>query len=114
MDELGRRAPRPTRCLGPLSAGAGGDQRVESLRARFCIERGRYWQAEYWISGVRDYTLSLACDSRGLPAHHGRGFETIFRLMRGTALRMRSCPRWSGMSCFARSAVPSRVAAGSN
>lgn len=72
-----RRAPRPTRCLGPLSAGAGGDQRVESLRARFCIERGRYWQAEYWISGVRDYTLSLACRSRGLPAHHGRGFDDL-------------------------------------
>lgn len=24
-----------------------------ALRARFCIERGRYWQAEYWISGAR-------------------------------------------------------------
>jgi hypothetical protein len=48
-----------------------------ALRARFCIERGRYWQAEYWISGVRDYALSLACRRRGLPALHGRGFDEL-------------------------------------
>jgi hypothetical protein len=48
-----------------------------ALRARFCIARGRYWQAEYWISGVRDYALSLACRRRGLPASHGRGFDAL-------------------------------------
>ena len=32
-----------------------------ALRARFCIERRRYWHAEYWISAARDYALSLAC-----------------------------------------------------
>jgi hypothetical protein len=48
-----------------------------ALRARFCIERGRTWQAEYWISGVRDYALSLACRSRGLPAREGRGFDDL-------------------------------------
>ena len=48
-----------------------------ALRARFCIERGRYWQAEYWLSGVRDYALSLACRRRGLPAHYGRGFDEL-------------------------------------
>ena len=48
-----------------------------ALRARFCIERGRYWQAEYWISGVRDYALSLACRRRELPAHHGRGLDDL-------------------------------------
>jgi hypothetical protein len=48
-----------------------------ALRARFCIERGRYWQAEYWISGVRDYALSLACQRRGLPAVQGRGFDAL-------------------------------------
>ncbi len=47
------------------------------LRARFCIERGRYWQAEYWISGTRDHVLSLACRRRGLPASHGRGFDDL-------------------------------------
>lgn len=48
-----------------------------ALRARFCIERGRYWQAEYWISGVRDYALSLACRRRGLPPSNGRGYDDL-------------------------------------
>jgi predicted nucleotidyltransferase len=48
-----------------------------ALRARFCIERGRPWQAEYWISGARDYALSLACRRRGLPANHGRGLDGL-------------------------------------
>jgi hypothetical protein len=48
-----------------------------ALRARFCIERGRYWHAEYWISGVRDYALHLACRRRGLPAFYGRGFDDL-------------------------------------
>jgi hypothetical protein len=48
-----------------------------ALRARFCIERGRFWQAEYWISSTRDYALSLACRSRGLAAAYGRGFDDL-------------------------------------
>lgn len=48
-----------------------------AVRARFCIERGRYWQAEYWISGVRDYALSLACRRRSLPASNGRGMDHL-------------------------------------
>ena len=47
------------------------------LRARFCIERGRFWQAEYWISNTRDYALSLACHRRGLAVNHGRGFDDL-------------------------------------
>ena len=47
------------------------------LRARFCIERGRFWQAEYWISSARDLALSLACRRRGLSAFHGRGFDDL-------------------------------------
>jgi hypothetical protein len=48
-----------------------------ALRARFCIERGRSWQAEYWISGTRDYALSLACRRRNLSTYHGRGFDDL-------------------------------------
>ena len=48
-----------------------------ALRARFCIERGRYWHAEHWISGTRDYALSLACRRRGLPTYYGRGFDDL-------------------------------------
>lgn len=48
-----------------------------ALRARFCIERGRHLQAEYWISGVRDTALALACRARSLPAVYGRGFDDL-------------------------------------
>ena len=47
------------------------------VRARICIERGRYWQAEYWISAARDYALSLACRRRGLASSYGRGFDDL-------------------------------------
>jgi hypothetical protein len=47
------------------------------LRARFCIERGRSWQAEYWISALRDHALDLACRRRDLPAVNGRGFDDL-------------------------------------
>jgi hypothetical protein len=47
------------------------------LRARFCIERRRLWQSEYWISGARDCALALACRRRGLPASYGRGFDRL-------------------------------------
>jgi hypothetical protein len=55
-----------------------------ALRARFCIERGRYWHAEYWVSGVRDYGLSLACRRRDLPMHYGKGFDDLPRGVRDT------------------------------
>ena len=48
-----------------------------ALRARFCIERGRVWQAEYWISGARDATLDLACLRHNLPARNGRGYDDL-------------------------------------
>lgn len=48
-----------------------------ALRARFCIERGRTWEAEYLISGARDYVMSMACRRRGLPANHGRGLDAL-------------------------------------
>jgi hypothetical protein len=54
------------------------------LRARFCIERGRFWQAEYWISSARDLALSLACRRRGLPAFDGRGFDDLPEAVRNS------------------------------
>ena len=47
------------------------------LRARICIERRRFWQAEYWISAARDYALSLACRRRDLPSSYGRGSDDL-------------------------------------
>jgi hypothetical protein len=48
-----------------------------ALRARFCIERGRFWNAEYWISAARDHGLSIACVRLGLQAHYGKGFDDL-------------------------------------
>lgn len=50
-----------------------------AVRARICIERGRAWQAEYWISGVRDQALALECRLRGLESGNGRGFDGLPR-----------------------------------
>ncbi|HEY7199551.1 MAG TPA: hypothetical protein VIC57_05040 [Candidatus Dormibacteraeota bacterium] len=48
-----------------------------AVRGRICVERGRAWQAEYWISAVRDHALSLACLRHGLPHDLGRGFDQL-------------------------------------
>src|SRR5665213_1009172 len=42
-----------------------------AVRGHICIERGRPWQAEYWIHGVRDQALALACSRLGLETSHG-------------------------------------------
>lgn len=67
---------------GPLPGPPDADELFgygvhHALRARFSIERGRMWLAEYWVSAVRDYALSLACVRLGLPARHGRGFDDL-------------------------------------
>ncbi len=48
-----------------------------AVRARFCIERERPWQAEYWTSAVRDQALALACRRRGLSVWYGRGYDEL-------------------------------------
>ena len=48
-----------------------------AVRARSCIERGRLWQAEYWISAVRDHALTLTCIRLGLERDYGRGFDAL-------------------------------------
>jgi hypothetical protein len=48
-----------------------------TLHARVAIERGRYRQAEYWISAARDRGLALACRRRGLDGTYGRDFDRL-------------------------------------
>ena len=53
------------------------------LHARSCIERHKPWQAEYWISGIRDQTLALACLRLGEPAHYAKGADALPAEVRG-------------------------------
>lgn len=48
-----------------------------AVRGHICIERGRYWQAEYWIHETRNQALALACQRRGLAPGYGRGFDAL-------------------------------------
>jgi hypothetical protein len=48
-----------------------------AVRARYCIKRGRLWQAEFWISGVRTDALELACLRHGVEADFGRGRDRL-------------------------------------
>lgn len=47
------------------------------LHGRISIERGKTWQAEYWISALRDHTLELVCLRLGLPAAHAKGVDAL-------------------------------------
>jgi len=47
------------------------------LHARAAIERSKLWEAEYYISALRDHLLELACIRRGLPAVHARGVDDL-------------------------------------
>jgi hypothetical protein len=48
-----------------------------AVRGRLCIERGRLWQAQHWISELREIGLSLACRGRGLETRQGRGYDEL-------------------------------------
>jgi hypothetical protein len=49
----------------------------DAVRARFCIERDRLWQAVYLIDEVRNGALALACLRRGLEARYARGVHEL-------------------------------------
>src|SRR5207249_6935035 len=48
-----------------------------ALHVRSSIARGRLWQAEYMVSGMRDHVLALACLRHGLPPLQGRGMDDL-------------------------------------
>ena len=47
------------------------------FHARSCIERNKPWQAEYWISEVRNHTFALTCTRLGESAAYGRGIDKL-------------------------------------
>jgi hypothetical protein len=48
-----------------------------AVRARFCVARGRLWQAQHWIGELREIGLTLACLRRGLEVRQGRGYDRL-------------------------------------
>jgi predicted nucleotidyltransferase len=47
------------------------------LHAHASIERHKLWQAEYWISGIREHVLELACLRLGENARERRGVDRL-------------------------------------
>ncbi|GAB2572519.1 nucleotidyltransferase domain-containing protein [Kribbella endophytica] len=48
-----------------------------ALHARSSIMRGKGWQAEHMISGLRDQVLMLACLRHRVPVGDGRGYHLL-------------------------------------
>ena len=48
-----------------------------ALHVRSSIERGRGWQAEYMLGGLRNAVLTLMCLRHGVPASQGRGLHLL-------------------------------------
>lgn len=47
------------------------------LDTRKMIERGRLWQAEYYLGGARHQMFALACIRHGLPSSYSRGVDRL-------------------------------------
>jgi hypothetical protein len=48
-----------------------------ALHVRSSLARGRLWQAEYMVSGMRNQVLALACLRHNLPSAEGRGVDGL-------------------------------------
>jgi len=70
VHERDRAAPRPVEDIFGWGV-------HHAVRARFCMERGRWWHAEFWIDELRVHALMLACRRRGLDGTYGRGFDEL-------------------------------------
>lgn len=62
---------------GPAAVNLVGMGWLYALHARSSLARGRVWQAEYMISGLRDQVLALACVRHGVPESQGRGVDRL-------------------------------------
>jgi len=75
---FGHAAERP-HVTPPTAESLIGYAWLYALHARSSIARERLWQAEYMVSGMRDYVLALACLRLGLPTKEGRGMDRLPR-----------------------------------
>lgn len=56
----------------------------QARHAHASIERGRWWQAEHWISEMRNHVITLACLRLGYPAVHAKGAHLLPRRLATT------------------------------
>jgi hypothetical protein len=61
----------------PAFADVAGLGWLSVLHADKAIERGRPWEAMYWIGSVRDQTITLACLRLGESPHYSRGADGL-------------------------------------
>ena len=73
---FGTASPPPSAAAAPVASWLG-EAVHHALRARIAVERGRPWQAAFWIQTVQQLAISLACAKRGLAPHHGRGVDEL-------------------------------------
>ena len=70
--------PRQLQPVPPVNPGQlAGLVWHHALHVRICIERGRWWQAEHWISAIRDHVITLACLRLGYPANYAKGAHLL-------------------------------------
>jgi hypothetical protein len=48
-----------------------------ALHVRICLARRRLWQAEHWISAMRDHVITMACARLGHPAANAKGAHLL-------------------------------------
>jgi predicted nucleotidyltransferase len=53
------------------------------LHTRSCIERGKLWQAVYWVGELRNHVLALACLRLGENAAYARGVDRLPAVVTG-------------------------------
>lgn len=70
-------AAEPPRLPPPSVQATIGMAWLYALHARSSLARGRVWQAEYMISGIRDQVITLACVRHGVAAVQGRGVDLL-------------------------------------
>ncbi|MHC5906667.1 hypothetical protein ACVNF4_22600 [Streptomyces sp. S6] len=58
-----------------------------ALHARTCVERGRPWQAEYWIGALRAHLITLTCLREGVPSAHAKGAHLVELPLEETLVR---------------------------
>jgi hypothetical protein len=85
--EFGARGPQWRTVFGearPLDAFPAPDRGTlagliwhHALHARICVRRGRWWQAEHWISALRDHVITLACLRLGIPCAYAKGAHLL-------------------------------------